>query len=67
MYRTHADSFNSKFYGGSPDQAALTTISSVKEGEQGNAAQAPVPVVGSTVDEQVASAEHLDIFAEISS
>ena len=46
-------------------ELALTTISSVKEGEQGNAAaaQAPVPVVGSTVDEQVASAEHLDIFA----
>jgi|TARA_B110000196_G_scaffold59138_1_gene49118 hypothetical protein len=44
-------------------ELALTTISSVKEGEQGNAAQAPVSVVGSTVDEQVASAEHLDIFA----
>lgn len=43
-------------------ELALTTISSVKEGEQGNAAQAPVSVVGSTVDEQVASAEHLDIF-----
>jgi hypothetical protein len=44
-------------------ELALTTISSVKEGEQGNAAQAPVPLVGSTVDEQVAPAEHLDIFA----
>lgn len=44
-------------------ELALTTISSVKEGEQGNAAQAPVSLVGSTVDEQVASAEHLDIFA----
>jgi hypothetical protein len=60
----YADAFNSKLYVGSPNQApllelALTTISSVKEGVQGDS----VPVAGLTEDGQVSQVEHLDTLA----